>query len=89
MGLFAIGLIGRLRVAWYGTIVTLGLFVAHLFFTGPGARMIFAFIFLGLFALLIIIDRGRILEMGRRARSVFLLRNDDQEKGPASAPRGD
>jgi hypothetical protein len=50
-----------------------GLFEAHLFFVGPDARLIFSFIFLGLAALLLIADRGRIVEMYRRAMTVFNL----------------
>jgi cation:H+ antiporter len=71
MSLFAVGLIARLRVPWYGAVALVGLFVAHLFFVEPDARLIFSFIFLGLVALLLIADRGRIVEMYRRAMTVF------------------
>jgi cation:H+ antiporter len=75
LSLFAVGLIARLKVPWYGAIALLGLFVAHLFFLGPEARLIFSFIFLGLVAVLLIADRGRILEMYRRAMTAFALYN--------------
>jgi cation:H+ antiporter len=71
LALFAVGLIARLRVPWYGAIVLLGLFIAHLFFLGPDSRLIFSFIYLGLAAVLLIADRGRIVEMYRRAMTVF------------------
>jgi hypothetical protein len=75
MSLFAVGLIARLRVPWYGAIVLLGLFIAHLFFLSPDARLIFSFVFLGLAALLLIADRGRIVEMYRRATTALALYN--------------
>lgn len=75
MSLFAVGLIVRLRVPWYGAAALLGLFIVHLFFLGPDARLIFSFIFLGLTALLFIVDRGRIIEMYRRAMTAFNMYN--------------
>ena len=85
MSLFALGLIGRLRIAWYGTLVTLGLFIAHLFFTGSGTRLIFALMFLGLLAVVLIADRGRILEIYRRVISVFSFGHGFPKEGPAPA----
>jgi cation:H+ antiporter len=79
MSLFAVGLIARLRVPWYGAIVLLGLFIAHLFFVDPDSRLIFSFIFLGLAVLLLIADRGRIVEMYRRAMTAFSLSNGKKD----------
>jgi cation:H+ antiporter len=71
MSLFAVGLIARLRVPWYGALALLGLFIAHLFFVEPEARRVFSFIFLALVIALLIADRGRIVEMYRLAVTVF------------------
>jgi cation:H+ antiporter len=84
MSLFAVGLFARLRIAWYAALLLLGLFVAHLFFTDAESRRIFAFIFLGLSALLLIMDRGRLAEMYRRAMTVFGAVNGQRKSGPAS-----
>ena len=85
MSLFAIVLLARLRVGIYGALFLLGIFVSHLFFIGSDDRRIFAFIFLGLAMALLIIDRGRILEMYRRAVSVFSFRTGASE-GAAPTP---
>jgi len=88
MSLFAVALLARLRIPWYGALFLLSIFVTHLFFTGTEERRIFAFIFLGLAAILFIVDRGRVVEMYRRALDVFRLGNRGKEAGPASAHRG-
>jgi cation:H+ antiporter len=71
MSLFAVVLFARLRIGWYGALVLLGVFAAHLFFTDPHERRIFAFIFLGMAGGLLIVDRGRIVAMYHRAISMF------------------
>jgi len=71
MSLFAVVLMARLRIPWYGALALLGIFIAHLFFVEPEARRIFSFIFLGLVIALLIADRGRIGEMYRLAITVF------------------
>jgi hypothetical protein len=57
----------------HGSAVVLPFFIAHLFFPGPDSRLLFSFIYLGLAAVLLIADRGRIVEMYHRAMSVFNL----------------
>ena len=88
MSLFAIGLIARLRIAWYGALVLLGLFVAHLFRTDSDTRLIFAFLFLGLVALVFITDRGRILEMYHRVMSVPKIVRGVKEDASVVLPSG-
>ena len=82
MSLFAIVLLARMRVPLYGALILLGLFVAHLFFTDPQARIIFSILFLVLSVLVLVLDRGRIVDMYRRAYGVFSLRR------PAVAEEG-
>jgi cation:H+ antiporter len=79
LSLFAVSLIARLKVPWYGAIALLGLFIVHLFFLGPEARLIFSFIFLGLVVVLLITDRGRIREIYRRAMTAFSLYNGKKD----------
>ncbi len=60
---FAIILIApRLLGARVG-LVLLGLFIVHLFFSDPGQRLIFSYIYFGLAIFLIVIDRGRIRQL--------------------------
>ena len=44
-------------------LVLLGLFIVHLFFSDPGQRLIFSYIYFGLAIFLIVIDRGRIRQL--------------------------
>ena len=60
MSLFAVLLIARRVIDWKGGAVLLGLFVAHLFFTSESERMLFAYIFLALSLLLVVVDRKRL-----------------------------
>jgi cation:H+ antiporter len=87
MSLFAIVLLGRLRIPWYSALLLLGIFASHLFFTGTEERRIFAFIFLGLAAVIMAADLGRLGEMYRRAVAIFHTGNHATETGPASTPR--
>lgn len=91
MSLFAVILFARLRIGLYGALVLLGIFVAHLFFTDAEARRIFAFIFLGLAGGLLIADRGRAVEMYRRALSVFKFsaKGEVTPEGPVPAQHDD
>jgi cation:H+ antiporter len=87
MSLFAVVLLARLCIPWYGALLLLSIFVTHLFFTGTEERRIFAFIFLGLTAILFIVDRGRMTEIYRRAVDVFHLGKRAKEAGSASDQR--
>ena len=44
-------------------LVLLGLFIVHLFFSDPGQRLIFSYIYFGLAIFLIVVDRGRIRQL--------------------------
>lgn len=63
MSLFAVLLIAPRVVDWKGGAVLLGLFVAHLFFTSESERMLFAYIFLALSLLLVVVDRKRLRDL--------------------------
>jgi len=89
MSLFAIVLLARLRIPWYSALLLLGIFASHLFFTGTEERRIYAFIFLGLAAALLAVDRGRLAEMYRRAVTAFHVVKRAEEPGVASAHRGE
>ena len=56
MSLFAILLVAPRLISWKAGLVLLGLFIVHLFFTDTGERLIFAFIFFGLGAGLILLN---------------------------------
>ena len=71
LSVFAIVLLARMRIAWEGAVVLLALFLAHLFWPDADARKIFALIYLILAAVILAVDRGRVEEMYRRARTVF------------------
>ena len=60
MSLFAVLLIAPRVIDWKGGAVLLGIFVAHLFFTGESERMLFAYLFLALSLLLVAVDRKRL-----------------------------
>ena len=60
MSLFAVLLIAPRVIDWKGGGVLLGIFVAHLFFTGESERMLFAYAFLVLSLLLVVVDRKRL-----------------------------
>jgi cation:H+ antiporter len=74
MSLFAIVLLARMRVPLYGALALLGLFIFHLFFTAPGPRLWISILFLVLAVVILVVDRGRILGMYRRAVEVFTFR---------------
>lgn len=76
VSLFAIALLARMRIAWYGALVLLGLFIVHLPFTDSDARRVFALIYLGLAVVILVADRGRVVEMFRRARTVFKVESE-------------
>ncbi|MSQ07006.1 MAG: hypothetical protein EXR54_00190 [Dehalococcoidia bacterium] len=76
MSLFAIVLLARMKVPVYGALALLGLFIAHLFFTDPAPRVIFSILFLALALLILVLDRGRIVDMYKRAAGVFSLRRE-------------
>ena len=63
MSIFAILLIAPRLISWKAGAVLLVIFIAHLFFTDTTQRLIFAFIFLGMAAGLVIIDRRRIRQV--------------------------
>ncbi len=86
MSLFAIVLLARMRVPLYGGLTLLGLFIAHLFFTDPRSRVIFSILFLALAALILVLDSGRILDICRRACSVFTLRQIQEADENISSP---
>ena len=73
LSIFAIVLLAKMRIAWQGAVVLLALFLAHLFWPDADARKIFALVYLALAAAILIIDRGRVVEMYRRARTVFYV----------------
>ena len=60
MSLFAILLIAPRVIGWKGGAALLALFVVHLFFTGESERMLFAYAFLALSLLLVVVDRKRL-----------------------------
>jgi hypothetical protein len=64
---FAILTIAPRLISWRVGVFLLALFIAHLFFPGSGERLVFAYIYLGLAAALIVADRGRLraLVMGQ------------------------
>jgi len=60
---FAILLIApRLIHPWMGALL-LVLFAAHLFFPDAEARRIFAFVYFGLAAVMVVVDRQRVLHL--------------------------
>ena len=63
VSVFAIVLIAPRLVGWKAGMALLGLFVAHLFFVDSDARLIFAYIYLGLAAAMVALDRNRILRL--------------------------
>ena len=60
MSAFAILLIAPRLITWRAGVVLLTLFVAHLFFPDPAHRMIFAYIFFGLSAVLVAMNWRRL-----------------------------
>ena len=64
VSVFAVLLIAPRLISWRAGLVLLGLFIAHLFFVDTGQRLIFAYIYLGLAAGLLVLNR-------RRFRSLF------------------
>jgi cation:H+ antiporter len=74
MSLFAIVLLARMRVPLWGALLLLGLFIGHLFFTDPAPRVIFSLLFLALVVIVLVLDRGRLVDMYRRGAGVFSLR---------------
>ncbi|MCH7800999.1 MAG: hypothetical protein IIC24_05570 [Chloroflexi bacterium] len=60
---FAIVLIAPRVLGVRVGLVLLGLFVVHLFFSDPGERQIFTYIYFGLAVLLIVVDRKRIRQL--------------------------
>jgi cation:H+ antiporter len=60
VSLFAILLIAPRLISWRSGLALLSLFIAHLFFVEEGARMIWAFAYLGLALGLIAFDRQRV-----------------------------
>ncbi|MFQ5860518.1 MAG: hypothetical protein ACE5IG_03095, partial [Dehalococcoidia bacterium] len=62
----------RLRISWLSAITLLVLFSTQLAFISTFVRFIYAFIYLGLTAGLLVGDRGRALEMVRMARAVAM-----------------
>jgi len=64
---FAILLIAPRLISWRVGVFLLGLFLVHLFFPGTGQRLVFAYIYFGLAAALVVADRGhlRALAMGQ------------------------
>jgi cation:H+ antiporter len=61
VSVFAIVLIAPRLVGWKVGAVILVLFVAHLFFVGEDERRIFAYLYLGLSAGLVVLDRRRLI----------------------------
>ena len=60
MSVFALILIVPRLLSWKAGLAILGLFLAHLYFVAPDQRLIFAYIFLGLAAGLVILDPRRL-----------------------------
>jgi len=66
ISVFAILLIVRRVISWRAGLILLVLFVAHLGFVDKEARLIFAYIFLGLSAGLLILNRHHVWRLLRR-----------------------
>ncbi len=66
VSLFAILLIAPRSISWQGGLALLGLFILHLFFVDEGERLVFTFIYLGLAALLVVLDRSRVVKVFSR-----------------------
>ena len=79
MSIFGVVLLARGRLPWYGALLLLVLFITHLFFPETSIRLTYAFIFLGLTLALLLVDRGRILQLYQMGRSVY---HASMEKGP-------
>ena len=60
---FAILLIAPRLMSWRVGVFLLALFIVHLFFTGSGERLVFAYIYFGLAAVLVVTDRRRVLAL--------------------------
>lgn len=69
--LFAITLLIRMRISWLGALSLFLLFGTQLFFTDPRIRYIYSYVYLGLSLALVVIDRGRVVELSRMARAVL------------------
>ncbi len=85
--LFAVCLLARMRIPLYGALVLLLFFIVQLFFVDSHVRLIFSIVYLALTALILVLDRGRIVDMYRRAAGVFTLRpggesNESNTKPP-------
>lgn len=62
---FGIILLAPRMVSWKGGALLLGLFIAHLFFTEGSERLIFAYIYLGLAVLLMVVSPRRLKHLLR------------------------
>ena len=60
---FAIVLIAPRVLGVRVGLVLLGLFIVHLFFSDPGQRQIFSYIYFGLTIFLVLVDRDRIRQL--------------------------
>ena len=60
VSVFAVLLIAPRLITWTSGVTLLGLFIAHLFFVDEGERLVFALIYLGLAAALVVMERDRI-----------------------------
>lgn len=66
MSVFAVVLVAPRLISWKAGLAILGLFIAHLFFIDEDQRMMFAYIFLALAALLVLVNPRRIKQIGGR-----------------------
>jgi len=57
---FALLLISKRLITWKAGAILLVLFILHLFFPDPGARLMFAFLYFGLAGALIVMDWRRV-----------------------------
>ena len=67
VSVFAILLIAPRLMGWWAGVALLVLFLSHLLFTDTGERLLFAYIYLGMAAGLIVLDRRRVLQIFGKA----------------------
>lgn len=65
VSLFGLLLIAPRLISWGSGLTLLGLFIAHLFFVEESARLVWAFVYLGLAVGLVALDRRRIWQIVR------------------------
>ena len=68
--LFAVVLLIRMRMSWRAALVLLVLFTSQLLIPDERVRLIFAYIYLGGTLAMIVVDRGRLVELVHMGRGV-------------------